>query len=240
MGTIHEAGHGLYEQGIGPMLNRTLLDRGVSASVHESQSRLWENHVGRGLPFWQFYYPTLQAAFPEALKKVELAAFYRAINAVRPSFIRVEADEVTYGLHIMLRFELEIALFDGQISVEDAPEAWNTAMRENLGIMPPTDREGILQDVHWTSGFGGFQGYALGNIIAAQLWEAVNKEHQDLAGLLRQGNFATLLCWLRTNVHQHGRKFDPPELVQRATGIPLSIEPYVRYLRGKFGEIYSL
>jgi carboxypeptidase Taq len=240
MGTMHETGHALYEQGIGETLDRTTLDHGASAGMHESQSRLWENHVGRGLPFWRYYYPTVQAAFPQALGDVEVTAFHRAINKVHPSLIRVEADEITYCLHIMLRFELEIALFDGTLSVEDAPAAWNEAMRRYLGITPPSDRQGLLQDVHWTGGFGGFQGYALGNIIAAQVWESVRAAQPDLDDQLGRGNFTGLLDWLRRNIHQHGRKYDPADLVRRATGAPLSTEPYIRYLRTKFSQIYGL
>jgi carboxypeptidase Taq len=240
LGAVHETGHALYEQGLDPSLDRTTLDYNLSPGVHESQSRLWENFVGRGLPFWQYYYPTVQAAFPAVLADVDVAAFHRAINCVRPSFIRIEADEVTYSLHVMLRFELEVALFEGEISVADAPEAWNAAMREYLGITPPSDREGILQDVHWTDGFGQFQGYALGNIIAAQLWETVNRVHRDLPDLIRSGRFSPLLDWLRANIHRHGRKFDSADLVRRATGASLSTEPYIRYLREKFSAIYAL
>ncbi len=237
LGTVHEAGHALYEQGIDVSLDRTMLDIDLPSGMHESQSRLWENFVGRGLPFWQYYYPTVQAAFPDALAAVDITAFHRAINRVQPSCIRMEADEVTYSLHIMLRFELELALFEGEIAVADAPEAWNAAMRTYLGITPPNNREGILQDVHWTAGFGHFQGYALGNIIAAQLWEAVDKAHPDLPDLIRNGQFRPLLDWLRVNIHRHGRKYDSADLVQRATGVPLSTEPYIRYLSGKFGAI---
>jgi carboxypeptidase Taq len=210
----------------------------VSAGVHESQSRLWENYVGRGLPFWRYYYPTLQSAFPDALNDVDLDAFYRAINKVYPSLIRVEADELTYCLHIMFRFELEISLLDGTIDVRDAPEAWNAAVREYLGVTPPTDVEGILQDVHWTGGFGGFQGYALGNIIAAQLWETIQAAHPDLDDQIANGSFTALLDWLRANIHQHGRKYDPADLLERATGAALSSDPYIRYLQAKFSVIY--
>jgi len=240
MGTMHEAGHGMYEQGISPALALTPLTGGVSSGMHESQSRLWENFVGRSLPFWRFFYPTLQAAFPGCCDDVEVHQFYRAINKVSPSLIRVEADEVTYCLHIMFRFELEIALLDGSLSVKDAPAAWNEKVREFLGITPPTDTEGILQDIHWTFGLGGFQGYALGNIIAAQLWEAVHRAHPDLPQHFARGEFGPLLRWLNTNIHQHGRKFFPAELLERATGTALSPEPYMRYLNSKFGEIYSL
>jgi carboxypeptidase Taq len=238
MGTMHETGHGLYEQGISPAISHSPLGHGVSAGVHESQSRLWENYVGRGLPFWRYFYPTLQAAFPGVLDDVDLNAFYRAINKVYPSLIRVEADEVTYCLHIMFRFELEIGLLDGTIGVKDAPEAWNASIKEYLGITPPTDAEGILQDVHWSGGFGGFQGYALGNIIAAQLWDAAHAAHPDLDEHIANGSFSPLLDWLRSNVHQHGRKYDPADLLQRATGTPLSSEPYMRYLQAKFYGIY--
>ena len=240
MGTMHEAGHGMYEQGISPALAQTPLTGGVSSGMHESQSRLWENFVGRGMPFWRFFYPTLQAAFPNSLDDVEMPHFYRAINKVCPSLIRVEADEVTYCLHIMFRFELEIALLDGKLAVKDAPAAWNEKVREYLGITPPNDTEGILQDIHWTSGLGGFQGYALGNIIAAQLWEAAHQAHPDLTQQFERGEFGTLLRWLNTNIHQHGRKFIPADLLQRATGSALSPQPYLRYLHRKYGEIYSL
>jgi carboxypeptidase Taq len=240
MGTMHEAGHAMYEQGMIAALDRTPLTGGVSSGMHESQSRMWENLVGRSRSFWRFFYPTLQAAFPGVLDDTDLETFYRAINKVQPSLIRVEADEVTYGLHIMFRFELEIALLNGNLSVEDAPAAWNEKVREYLGITPPTDTEGILQDIHWTSGLGGFQGYQLGNIIASQLWESILKAHPDLTDRIERGEFSKLLGWLNTNIHQYGRKFDPGDLVERATGAPLSAEPYLRYLRGKFGAIYGL
>jgi carboxypeptidase Taq len=238
MGTMHETGHGLYEQGIGAAISHSPLGQGVSAGVHESQSRLWENYVGRGLPFWRYYYPTLQSAFPGVLNDVDLDTFYRAINKVYPSLIRVEADEVTYCLHIMFRFEMEISLLDGTIDVRDAPEAWNAAVREYLDVTPPTNAQGILQDVHWTGGFGGFQGYALGNIIAAQLWEAIHAAHPDLDDQIALGSFTTLLDWLHANIHQHGRKYDPADLLERATGAALSSDPYMRYLQAKFNAIY--
>ena len=240
MGTIHETGHALYEQGLDPSLDRTTLDGGLTSGMHESQSRLWENFVCRGLPFWQYYYPTVQAAFPVALADVDVMTYYRAVNRVQPSYIRIEADEVTYCLHIMLRVDLELALFEGTVGVSEAPEAWNAAMREYLGITPPSHSQGILQDVHWTAGFGHFQCYALGNILAAQLWESVGKAVPDLSELIRNGNFTPLLNWLRSNMHRHGRKYDPADLVLRATGSPLSTEPYIRYLQQKFGTLYGL
>jgi carboxypeptidase Taq len=239
MGTMHESGHAMYEQGVAPELDGTMLARGTSSGVHESQSRLWENYVGRSRPFWQHWYPRMQAAFPDALGDVEPERFYRAINKVQPSLIRVEADEVTYCLHIILRFELEIALLEGRVRVEEAPEAWNAAMEDYLGIRPRTDTEGVLQDVHWSAGLGGFQGYALGNIIAGQLWEAILAAHPDLPEAIAHGEFGVLREWLRANVHRYGRKFEPAALIERATGKPLSIDPYLSYLRGKFSGIYA-
>jgi carboxypeptidase Taq len=240
MGTMHEAGHGMYEQGISPALDGLPLGRGASPGMHESQSRLWENFVGRSRPFCDYLFPRLQDAFPAALGEVAVETFYRAINKVHPSLIRVEADEVTYCLHIMMRFELEIALMDGSLDPEDAPRAWREMMREYLGIEPSNDREGVLQDIHWSSGLGGFQGYALGNIIAGQLWEAILAAHPTMPRQIAQGEFTTLLEWLSTNIYQYGRKYDPGDLVERATGSPLHTQPYLRYLQTKFGEIYDL
>lgn len=239
MGTMHEAGHGMYEQGIAPELDGTILGRGTSAGVHESQSRLWENYVGRSRPFWECWYVRLQATFPDALGDVDLERFYRAINKVQPSPIRVEADEVTYNLHIILRFELEIALLEGSVRAADAPDAWNAAMQDYLGFRPATDAEGVLQDIHWSMGLGGFQGYALGNIIAAQLWEAILAAQPDVPEAIARGEFGSLREWLRDRVHRHGRKLDPAVLIERATGKPLSIGPYLSYLQGKFSGIYA-
>jgi carboxypeptidase Taq len=240
MGTMHEAGHGMYEQGISPALDGLPLGRGASPAIHESQSRLWENFVGRSRPFWIYFFPTLQATFPDALGDVDLDTFHRAINKVHPTLIRVEADEVTYCLHIMLRFDLEIALMDGSLRPEDTPAAWRERTREYLRIEPTNNREGVLQDIHWSMGLGGFQGYALGNIIAGQLWEAALAAHPSLPEQFAKGEFGTLLEWLQVNIHRHGRKYDPGELVERATGSPLHTEPYLHYLRTKFGEIYDL
>lgn len=240
MGTMHEAGHGMYEQGVSPALEGLPICRGASPGVHESQSRLWENFVGRSRPFWTYFFPRLQEAFPDALRDVDLETFYRAVNKVYPSLIRVEADEVTYCLHIMLRFDLEAALMDGSLAPEDTPGAWREKMREYLDVEPSSDREGVLQDIHWSQGLGGFQGYALGNIIAGQLWEAALAAHPDLPEQIARGEFATLLQWLRLNVHQHGRKYEPADLVERATGSPLHTKPYLHYLQTKFGEIYDL
>jgi carboxypeptidase Taq len=239
--TIHECGHALYEQGIAPHHSRTPLASGTSMAVHESQSRMWENFVGRSKPFWTAFYPRLQELFPEALGKVKLTDFYRAINKVEPSFIRVDADEATYNLHIMLRFEIEIELTSGTLEVRDLPEAWNTRMRDYLGITPPNDAKGVLQDVHWSEGYiGYFPTYALGNLVAAQLWEKINNDIPDLAAQIERGEFGALLGWLRENIHRHGAKYYPIELLQRVTGQGLTPEPYLRYLRAKFGEVYEL
>jgi len=240
-GTMHEAGHALYEQGVADAFYRTPLENTASLGVHESQSRLWENLVGRSRPFWEGAYPRLQRAFPEQLTRVGLDAFYAAINRVEPSFIRVEADEVTYNLHIMLRFELELALLEGSLSVADLPEAWNQGMQEMLGITPPDDASGVLQDVHWAIGlFGYFPTYTLGNLVSVQLFEAATAAHPQIPREIRAGKFATLLGWLRENVHRHGARYLPDELLQRATGSELDARPYLRYLTGKFGELYGL
>jgi carboxypeptidase Taq len=239
--TMHEAGHAMYEQGLKPALNRTLTATGASMGMHESQSRMWENLVGRSRPFWQAFYPDLQALFPGQLGKVEMEAFYRAVNKVEPSLIRTEADEATYNLHVMLRFELEIALMQGALTVRDLPDAWNEKYREYLGIAPPDDAQGVLQDIHWSDGyFGYFPTYTLGNLIASQLWEKIRQDLPDLDQSIAAKDFQPLLAWLRTHIHQHGAKFEPMELLERVTGQRLTAEPYLAYLRSKFGEIYAL
>ncbi|MFP3852761.1 MAG: carboxypeptidase M32 [Anaerolineales bacterium] len=239
--TLHEAGHAMYEQGIDESLRRTPLADGTSLGIHESQSRLWENLVGRSRPFWQHYYPALQETFPNQLKDVDPETFYLAVNTVEPSLIRVEADEATYNLHIMLRFELEKALLEEDLAVSDLPTAWNDKMDEYLGITPPNDAKGVLQDIHWSAGLVGyFPTYSLGNLIASQWWEQIEKDIPDLTEQIEQGKFDDLFVWLRDNIHQHGRKFKPNELIERITGDGLSAEPYLRYLKGKFGEIYGL
>jgi carboxypeptidase Taq len=239
-GTMHECGHALYGMGVAPELERTGLDGGASLAVHESQSRLWENLVGRSFSFWQYFYPRLQKTFPH-LAEVPLEKFYRGINKVQPSFIRVEADEATYNLHIMLRLELEIALLEGKIAVKDLPEIWNAKMQEYLGVTPPDDAKGVLQDIHWAGGsIGYFSTYALGNLISVQLWEKVNQDIPDLFRQIWEGKFEALLGWLRANIHRHGSKFEPQELVERVTGSKIDPAPYVRYLTKKYSEIYSL
>ncbi len=240
--TMHEAGHALYEQGIRTEYEGTPLARGASSGIHESQSRLWENLVGRSLSFWRSFYPRLQAVFPDQLGNVSLETFYQAINKVERSLIRTDADEVTYNLHVIIRFELELALLEGQLTVRDLPEAWRERYEADLGIAPPDDRDGVLQDVHWYSGVigGAFQGYTLGNIISAQFFEAALQAHPEIPAEIEQGEFGTLHTWLKEHIYQHGRKYMPAELIERVTGSPLTIEPYIRYLRTKYGELYQL
>lgn len=239
--SMHEAGHAMYEQGVNPAYERTPLASGTSLAVHESQSRMWENLVGRSLPFWEHFYPQLKKAFPAQLEGVGLKAFYKAINKVQPSLIRVNADEATYNLHIMLRLELEIGMVEGKIAVRDLPEIWNAKMDEYLGIVPPDDARGVLQDIHWSGGsIGYFSTYALGNLVSAQLWEQIRKEIRDLDDQIRSGDFRELLGWLRTNIHQHGHKYEPQVLVQKVTGSRITSEPYLRYLTRKYNEIYGL
>lgn len=240
-GTLHESGHAMYEQGTHPDLARTPLARGTSSGIHESQSRMIENIVGRSLGFWQAHYPKLQELFPKQLGKHDVTAFYRAINKVQPSYIRVEADELTYNFHIILRFELEQAMLNGDLKVADLPTAWNDKMQELLGVVPPTDSEGCLQDVHWSRpSFGYFPTYALGNLYAAQFYEAAVAQNPAIAEEMAQGKTNALVAWLRENIHQHGRKFTPAELVQKATGRPLTHKPFMRYVTQKFGKIYGV
>ena len=240
--TIHEAGHAMYEQGIRAELEGTPLADGASAGVHESQSRLWENIVGRSRGFWEFFFPKLQATFPDQFRHVSFEAFYRAINKVERTLIRTDADEVTYNLHVMLRFELELQMLEGRLAVKDLPEAWRERYRTDLGITPPDDRDGVLQDMHWYGGIVGgvFQGYTLGNILSAQLFATALRDRPQIHDEISRGEFATVLGWLREKVYQHGQKFTAAELTERATGSPMTIEPYIAYLRNKFGELYSL
>jgi carboxypeptidase Taq len=240
-GTMHEAGHAMYEQGVSQSLEGTPLASGTSLGVHESQSRMWENVIGRSRPFWQHFYPQLQQTFPSQLAETSLDTFYGAINRVYPSLIRVEADEVTYNLHIMLRFEVELALLDGSLAVADAPAAWNEKMQSYLGLTPPSDTLGILQDVHWSGGMlGYFPTYTLGNILSVALYEAALTAHPAIAQEVEAGEFGTLRAWLTEQVYRHGRKFEPNELVQRATGAPLQSTSYLHYLNDKFRRLYRL
>ena len=240
-GTMHECGHALYELGIAKKYNRTPLGAGASMAVHESQSRLWENLVGRSRAFWKHFYPRLQELFPSQLGNVDAEMFYKAVNAVEPSLIRVEADEATYNLHIMLRLEMEIALMEGSLKAKDAPEAWNDKFENYLGIVPPDNARGVLQDVHWSfGGFGYFPTYALGNLVSAQLWERMEQDIPDVEAQIEKANFAVILDWLRKNVHVYGAKYEPQELVQKITGSKITPEPFMRYLDRKFKDIYSL
>ena len=240
-GSIHESGHAMYNQGMSAEIDRTPLWDGASPGVHESQSRLWENLVGRSLPFWRHFYPSLRKAFPEPLTGVDEEAFYRAVNRSHPSFIRVEADEVTYNLHVLLRFELENELLEGKLEVKDVPEAWNARFKSYVGLDVPNDREGALQDIHWSFvSFGIFPGYTIGNLVSAQLMEKIRADIPDLDAQVEKGQFAALLGWLRKNVHRHGRKFTPDELLERATGKPLTAAPWIAYVRKKFGALYGL
>jgi carboxypeptidase Taq len=240
-GSIHESGHAMYEQGMGREIARTPLFGGASPGVHESQSRLWENLVGRSRAFWQHFYPSLQEVFPEPLHGVDEEDFYRAINKSFPSFIRVEADEVTYNLHVLLRFELENEMLEGTLKVKDLPEAWNARIKSYLGLNVANDREGALQDIHWSYvSFGIFPGYTIGNLIGAQLMEKIRTDIPDLDPQIAKGEFGALLGWLRKNVHRHGRKFTPNELMERATGKPLTAKPWIDYVQKKFGTLYGL
>jgi carboxypeptidase Taq len=239
--TLHEAGHAMYEQGIDPALEGTPLAAGVSAGVHESQSRLWENIVGRSRGFWQHQYPRLRAAFPGVLDDVPLEAFHRAINKVARSLVRTDADELTYNLHVMLRFDFEVALLEGKLAIRDLPEAWNERMRGDLGIAPTDDRYGVLQDVHWYAGCigGAFQGYTVGNILSAQFYNAAVEAHPEVPAEIASGRYATLHGWLKQSLHRHGRKFTPEDVVARATGKPMTVAPYIAYLKEKYGGLYG-
>jgi carboxypeptidase Taq len=231
---LHEFGHGIYERQVDERYARTTLQDGTSSSFHESQSRLWENVVGRRLSTWRFFYPRLQEAFPQQLAAVPLEEFHRALNRVAPGAIRVDADEVTYSLHIVLRFELERELLAGTVTTADLPEAFDAKLREYLGVKPADVVEGVLQDVHWSdSNFGYFPTYALGNVIATQLWERATGELRDLDAEFERGEFGSLREWLREHVHRWGRAFEPADLLERVVGGPLDAEPYLVYLREK-------
>jgi len=239
---IHESGHAMYEQGNDPAYEGTPLAGGTSAGVHESQSRLWENVVGRSRGFWEYFFPRLQAVFPEQLKGVSLDTFYRAINKVEKSLIRTDADEVTYNLHVMLRLDFELQLLEGTLSIRDLPEAWHERFEHDFGVVPPDDRDGVLQDVHWYAGIigGAFQGYTLGNVMGALFYAEALKAHPEIPDEMKQGKFDTLHNWLIQDIYRHGRKFTAPELVQKVTGRDLTIQPYIHYLKTKYGELYQL
>ncbi|MEQ8676924.1 MAG: carboxypeptidase M32 [Aggregatilineales bacterium] len=239
-GMMHEAGHGMYEAGVSQNLEGNILASGTSLGVHESQSRMWENLVGRSRGFWTWALPKLQETFPQ-LKGVTVDQFYGAVNKVQPSFIRVEADEATYNLHIMLRFELENDMLNGKINFSNLPNIWNERFESYLGIVPPTDTVGVLQDVHWSAGLiGYFATYALGNLLSVQYYNKAVQDHPTIPDEIASGEFSTLLGWLRENIHQHGRKFTSAELTKRVTGEQINSQPYITYLQEKFGGIYGL
>ena len=231
---MHECGHGLYEWGVSPTLERTPLCMGVSATLHESQSRLWENVVGRSLPFWRWFYPRLRETFPGPLGTVPLEDFHRAVNRVHRSFIRVDADETSYGLHVILRFELEQELLTGRLAVKDLPDAWNSRFEELMGISVPDDAHGVLQDAHWSGGgFGYFPTYLLGTVLSVQVWERIRAEIPAIEEQLERGEFTELHAWLRDTIYALGRKLTPAETVERAVGGPIDPQPYLAYLREK-------
>ena len=233
-GAMHECGHGLYQWGSGPALDRTPLADGSSSSLHESQSRLWENTVGRSLPFWRWFYPSLQEAFPDQLGAVTLDRFYRSINRVQRTFTRLDADETSYGLHVILRFELERKLVAGELPVSDLPDAWNTLFAELVGLEVPDDRQGVLQDVHWSVGLlGYFPTYLLGSVLSVQIWERVRTALPDLDAEIERGDFTSLHGWLRENLYALGSKFTPAETIERVAGGPIDPKPYLDYLRAK-------
>lgn len=240
-GTLHEAGHGMYEQGLRSDWYGLPPGSFVSLGIHESQSRLWENLVGRSRAFWEFFFPRLRKYFPSVADDVSLDDFHHAVNAVRPSLIRVEADEATYNLHVIVRFELEQQLLDGSLDPKDLPGAWNDRYAADIGIAPPSDADGVLQDVHWSAGLVGyFPTYTLGNLYAAQLFEAAGNDLGDLDGMFAAGEFVPLLDWLRQHVHRHGRCFAPAELVERATGRPPESAPLIRSMRQRYAPLYGI
>ena len=235
--TMHEYGHGLYEHQVAPELDRTPLGTGVSLGLHESQSRMWENLVGRSRPFWRFLFPRVQRLFPALLHEVDAETMFRAVNRVRPSLIRIYADEVTYNLHVILRFELEQELIEGGLDLRTLPQEWNRRMWEYLGIEVSSDAEGVLQDTHWASGLVGyFPTYTLGNVMSVQIWERLKEDLPDLEDGFERGEFAPLRTWLGEHLHRHGRKFTPAETLERVVGGPIDAAPYLRYLREKHGR----
>ncbi len=240
--TIHEAGHAMYGQGHSRSLERTMLAEGTSSGVHESQSRLWENLVARSKNFWEHFYPKLQTAFPSQFENVSLDTFYRAVNKVEPSLIRTDADEVTYNLHVMMRFEFELQMLEGKLAIRDLPDAWDETITRDVGATPPNLSQGVMQDVHWYAGQigGAFQGYTLGNILSAQFFDAALRAHPTIPEQIRRGEFSTLHGWLQHNIYAPGSKFLPNEIIHRATGEELNIKPYIAYLRRKYGELYEL
>lgn len=237
--SLHEMGHGLYEQGSPAEWDRTPLAGGISLAVHESQSRMWENIVGRSTAFWSHFLPVLQQAMP-SFANIELDVFYRAMNKVEPGFIRVGSDELTYNLHILIRYELEVAILTKKLEAKDLPEAWNAKYREYLGITPPNDGVGVLQDVHWTRGsLGYFPTYSMGNMIGAQVWATLQRE-LPTDSLIAKGDFAPILGWLTEKIYSQGRRYEPRDLVMRVTGEPMNPSYWLKYATEKFRGIYGL
>ncbi len=240
-GILHEAGHGIYEQGLPAKHYGSPRGSHASLGIHESQSRLWENQVGRSLPFWEHFFPKAKEMFPESLRDVKLDDFYYAINDVRPSFIRVEADEATYNMHIILRFELEQALVSGDLKPAEVPTAWNEKFHQSFGLTPPTHREGCLQDIHWSfGGIGYFPTYTLGNLYAAQFMEAARADLGDLDADCRRGEFGRLKGWLNEKIHSQGHRWRAGTLCDIVTGRSLSHKPLLDYLRGKYAPLYGV
>jgi carboxypeptidase Taq len=237
---VHEGGHAIYEQHIPDELFGSMLDRGVSMGIHESQSRFFENIIGRSREFWTYFLPEAKKRFAQ-FQKVTLDEFYRGINTVTPSLIRVEADELTYSLHVIIRYEIEQQIFNGDICVDELPALWNKKYKEYLGVEPANDAEGILQDMHWSGGnFGYFPSYALGNLYSAQFLRALKKDLPDWSSRIAEGDFAPVQTWLKDHIHAHGSVYDPGVLVQKVTGEPLNAKYFIGYLNEKYGELYEL
>ncbi|QZT32788.1 carboxypeptidase M32 [Caldalkalibacillus thermarum TA2.A1] len=240
-GTIHECGHALYEQGVNPKFEGTVLRGGTSMGIHESQSRFLENMVGRSFEFWTYFYEDLKRFFPDQFNDVSIEEFCRAINTVEPSLIRVEADELTYNLHIMIRYEIEKGLMSGELEVDDLPSIWNQKMEEYLGLTPPDDAQGVLQDIHCSfGGFGYFPSYSLGNLYAAQILYTIRKEMPDFYDKIRNGDFLPIREWLRENIHQYGKLYTPQELIKKVTGEDLNAKYLIDYFEEKYSKVYQL
>lgn len=238
--SIHEFGHGLYERQIAPSLERTPIGGGCSMTLHESQSRMWENSIGRSAEFWTSQYPLVQKIFPEQFSDVSASDFVAAVNKMSPSLIRVEADELTYGYHLILRFEIEMGLVEGKVKPAELPELWNAKIHEYFGIDVPNDAVGVLQDVHWSGGdFGYFPTYLLGSVLAAQVWNRLKSELTNVESQIQAGEFEEIRDWLRQELHQHGRKFTPKATIERVAGGPLDPQPYIEYLTAKVEKYYA-
>ena len=238
--TVHEAGHALYQLGLPEEYKDTVIFRGASFGLHESQSRFWENMIAKNTLFWKFYFKFFKKTFNEQLKNTSLEQWYQYDSNVKPSLIRIEADEVTYCLHIILRFEIEMGLIEGSIKVKDLPKIWNKKMKELLGVEPKNDSEGVLQDVHWSGGaFGYFPSYAIGTIYAAQLFDALSKKHPEVKEQIQKGDFSMISKWLKENVHKYGRSLNADDIIKKVCGEGLNIDVYIKYLRKKYLEIYK-